>query len=223
MITPEEIYTYYHKATNEYRGIHVRPIKNFEKIYQSPRWKTFQACAHLINRNAGFLNYKILIDALVASYKGKVDVSALVSLKGIKIYKNYVSALEKQSNPSYIKSTLSSSVNFVVKYCKERNITCFDDYIYDGIYLIPTFVKHYTAGSISAYFLSAIENFNIIYKGLPNDVKESYLEEFEKEYSVCRSRLLANDETAKYVNKIGLVVDRLLKQGVISNGISKDK
>ena len=122
--TTEEIYNIYHHKIMYYtKNIHVRKIKNFEKIKSSTDWVYFQKFTDKVNNSYGQIDPKIYIDALIDFFKGRFNFSLLCHIKGIKIYRLYIKHLNDCKDKSIINKKIRESFQFLSEYMEENNIT----------------------------------------------------------------------------------------------------
>jgi hypothetical protein len=211
-ITPNEIYSLFHKETNLAKGVHVRPVKNFEHAHASKDWNYFVSCANLINRNNGHIDPYLYIKALAQYFKGWFNPSFLTSRQSISIYKDYLLTLEQDITPQLINEEISRSIKFIVKFCLENNLSEFCDYLSHDLYLIPTILKHISAGSVSFYALACINNFSILLQSYPPDTIQDYLPNYSERVNLFRSRIIYNKLNYDVENIINEMLKRLRKE-----------
>lgn len=209
MTSPEDIYRIYHREVNLAAGRKVRTVKNFDKAKAKDSWVHFEKCAGFINRNKGQVNPEIYVKSIAEYYEGWFDPKFLTGHKSIRNYKEYIKAKEEESNPEHIKIELMRSIAFISKYCKSKSIE-FDQYLGEGHYLIPTVLKHYNAGSISIYFLCALNGFGDILNSFPQDMVFDYLPNFKEEYPIKRMRIINNPDTRKISENLEIVIQKMI-------------
>jgi len=213
-ITPEYCYELWRKCTMAHKGINVRKQKNFDKARNRDDWTYFISFANLCNRNSGHINPVIFMTALANQYSGYFNPTLLASRKSIKIYKAYVTELEKTTSKKEIKEQILSSIKFIVKYSKVNNLS-FEAYLSENMEMIPTIFKHVSSGSVSLYLLACIQNFDIMVEtGYPKDMSTEYLPKFKNEYPVYRMRVLDIDDKTlrKIINNISEIVNKLINK-----------
>ena len=214
MITPEQIYQKWFEELNKTRGVKFsRKIKNFEKIKSSERWKYFEACSNLVNRNINQLDYNLYIEALFDFYKTYFNPQFLVSRKSLAIYRSYIDLKETTESPEQIKQSILSSIRFVTTFCKENEIKNFGQYLNYGAFTIPVILQHYISGSISLYFLAAIPDFILIANGsYPKDVITDYLKkDFVDKYHTFRARIVFHKQNlGPLFNNIEEIINKIL-------------
>lgn len=206
-LTPEELYRAYHRETNLAAGRVVKTVNNFDKAKNKPEWQFFIHCTNVINRNSGQIDYKIYMKSLAEHHKGWFKPDILGSTKSLAIYKQYIRQLENDSSVDYITKSLLQSINFVIKYCKENEITSFEEYLNKDINLIPIILKHYNAGSISLYFLSSISDFREICSSYPQDCVFDYLADIDNKYSTYRIRVLSIERLKNIVVNLEQIIN----------------
>lgn len=187
-------YSEWHHQIQLHKGIHARRVKNFEKARAKDTWPFFEKLAHMCNKNAGSVDFKLYITSLVDHHKGYVPPKVLPTLKSIKIYKSYIRSINLENDPEEVKKSILNSLTFVVKYIKDNNLDSLDSYLYENVNIIPTILKHYNAGSVCVHFLCCIKNFSLIISGYPDDVVNEFLPDFEEKYNTYRPRLVSSDD-----------------------------
>lgn len=193
-ITPEQCYNVYHKETNLVGGRRVRAIKNFDKARERDDWSYFVSFAQKCNRNAGILNYETFISILAKHYKGWFPPKSLVSAKSIKLYKSYIRQQDLSTSDANIKANIMKSLKYLVKYCKESNISSFDQYLMEGTYVVPTMAKDLNSGNVSKYLFACVSDMDSILETYPSDVRSEFFTEFTEEFSKLRLRVMSNDD-----------------------------
>jgi hypothetical protein len=209
-ITPEECYNLYHKKTNEVQGRRVRSIKNYENAQKRDDWSYFVSFAKKCNRNAGMLNPETFISILAKHYKGWFHPKCLISHKSIKLYKSYIKKQDLSTNDEAIKENILKSLKYLVKYCKESNISNFTNYFLEGQYVMPTLAKDLTSGNISKYLLACVSDAPALLDSFPPDIKSEFFIEFIEEYPKLRLRVLSNKD--KSIKSLATNFDKMLKE-----------
>lgn len=212
LISPEDIYRVYHREVNAAVGRSVRTVKNFDKIKSNPAWAHFERCAQFVNRNNGQVDYRIYLRALAIYFQGWFDPKHLTGSKSIAIYRSYINDRETQHSPEAIKRLLLTSIDFVVSYCKKHELSSLSQYLSEDLNLIPTIAKHYSAGSVSTYFLAAIEDFIYMLDNYPSDVVYDYFSSFKTDYTSHRMRLIHTPELHKISKNLALIIDQLIEK-----------
>jgi hypothetical protein len=212
-VTAEECYAEWHRAIQLSRGIHVRTMKNFKNARAKDTWIYFEKFARLCNKNAGQMDYKLFFVALVDHFKGYIPPKEIPTMKSIKIYKSYVRSLNLDNDPNKVKESLLNSLRFVIIFMIENDMEKLDDYVLHNQHIIPSVFKHYNAGSISIHFLCSIPNFDTMIKSYPQDVVSEYIPNFEEDYKVYRSRLMAHEDKTvqNVINNLEVLLKRALE------------
>jgi len=209
-LTPEELYQIYHRETNEAKGRHVRTVKNFDNAKAKSSWKHFELLSNFIERNCGQINGRIYIKSLATFFEGWFEPSIFCTPKGTKIYKEYIANTTEDGSPENIKKHLLSSIKFIVKYCREKNIKSLCEYMNEDLYFIPTVLKHLDAGSVSMYFLVAIKNIRVYIQSYPIDTRMDYIPEFDNDYGKYRMRLVNVRDLQKLYDNVEEIIDEIL-------------
>ena len=105
------------------------------------------------------------------------DLSFYLSLKSVKIYKEYISKLHREGvNSDETKVFFKNSAKFVVKFCNQSSIS-FKDYITYKPAGAPIniFIQHLKHGNVSIYFLNMYPNFESEYNKIDAELREFVL------------------------------------------------
>ena len=147
-------------------------------------------------------------------YKRRYDLKILGSLAGTKIYKQYVEFINSPENlsESELKERILSSLTFIVNYIKDNNIKSFKDYFTKDQSIIPVYIKHINAGSVSKIFYSCFtwENRGKLFFNTPNDIfyeffnisKSSFIESLEQQRKIILKYKSILNIIKKLENKI---------------------
>lgn len=213
-VTPEEIYQEWHKQTLlNTKGIYPRSVQNFTNIKQSDKWVYFKKLADIVNNGNGVLDYKIYIKSLCSFYPEQgIHPSILINQKGFKIYRNFININNTHTDINEIKKNVLENINFIINYCKENKINKFYDYINDNN-LIPRLIMHFNSGNVSIYFLSLIDNFELIIKEYPTDVIQDFfgdLTEFFNKIKQYRLKLTQDENLRKINNNLEKIINNKL-------------
>ena len=212
MINAEQLYQIFHRETNLVKGIHVRTVQNFENIKSTKHWPFFESASNLINRNNGHIDPALFIKSLAIYFNGWFNPEFLVSRKSITIYKDYIAQQEQEMSEEFIKCEIIRSIKFIALFCNEHKLNELSDYLSHDINLIPTIMKHITAGSISYYYLASLESLMMIIDSYPKDTKDDYLPNFDEKLNSFRSRLIYNPNLKQFISNIELKTNELIKK-----------
>ena len=180
----QTIYKIWHRETFKAKGVNVKEVKNFEKAQSKPSWEHFENFVTFMDRNNGALDLNLYIEALANKYEGYFNPSILGTQRSIKIYKDYIKQkqIDIENDEVDMRDEILKSIKFIVGFCRERELESFDEYISHDMYLIPSLLKHYNAGSVSPFFLACIDNLNIILTNFAQDAVREYISDFEDWY-----------------------------------------
>jgi hypothetical protein len=211
-ITPEEVYSLWHKEINKAKGRNVRKVKNFDKAKEKEDWKYFELCSNLINKSQGHVDPNIYIKSIAEHYEGYFQPKLLISRKSIKIYNLHNKIVNLNTSEEFIIESIKKSIKFIVKYCRENDIKNLYDYLSEGSILIPTPLKHLSAGSISLYFLFSIPNIKIVLGGYPKDSINEYIKNLDEDFNTHRSRIMAYSSTRKISKNLEEIIFKLINK-----------
>jgi hypothetical protein len=213
-VNAETIYKIWHRETFKAKGTHVKEVKNFDKAKAKPSWEYFENFVHFMERNNGALDLNLYMEALAEHYGGYFNPSLLGSQRSIKIYKEYVSqkTLDVENDEADMTLEILKSIKFVVGFCRERGLVSLEEYISHDMYLIPSLLKHYNAGSISPFFLACIDNFNIILTNFAQDAVNEYISDFEDWYYRYRIKVRGNEKCKRISDNLEIIVEKYLKK-----------
>jgi hypothetical protein len=172
--TIEEIFNEYHRETMfASKGIYPKPIKNFGKVIDDTNRELLLRYQKFIKSNFDSVNWKLYIKACAVYFKRRFDLKILGSLKGNKIYRDYLRyhELNPCKTNEEIKNEIISSIVFLKDIFENSKIN-FKEYVSDRSSPIPMLLKHIYAGSISTYFYACLDN-SKIYRmmiDIPDDI-----------------------------------------------------
>ena len=209
-MTPEELYSLWHFETNRVKGRIVRRVKNFEQAKKRETWKHFELLSSFVRRNHGHVDGAIYIRALAERFGGWFDPKIFCKPRATKIYKEHVEKLRVDTDPDSIREHVMHSIKFVVRFCKAKGLSDIYEYLSDDACLIPTMLKHLSAGSISMYFLASISEIRGVVAGYPQDCIDDYASTFEEDYAVHRTRLVALGRKSKEFEKLYINVENIV-------------
>ncbi len=214
-MTSEDLYTLWHRETFKAKGTRVRKVKNFDKAKASGNWEYFESFSLFVKRNNGSIDPELYMRAVALHFGGYFKPSLLGSQKTIKIYKNYIQEMKDNADTTSevnIKEEILKSIKFINKFCRKRGLKSFSEYLEHDMYMIPSIIKHYNAGSISIYFLSSIDNFPIILTNYPTDVIKDYMGNFNSEFGKYRLRVMTNEHTKRIAKNLEEIFEKCLKK-----------
>lgn len=210
----ETIYKIWHRETFKAKGINVREVKNFDNAKSKPSWDYFENFVFFMERNNGSLDLDLYMEALAEYYKGYFNPAILGTQQSIKLYKDYVKQkkINIENDKADMKVEILKSIKFIVGFCKKHGLNTFDEYISHDMYLIPSLLKHYNAGSISPFFLACIDNLNIILTNFAKDAVVEYISDFEEWYYRYRIKIRGNEDCRKISDNLEIIVEKYLKK-----------
>lgn len=213
-MTAETIYKIWHKETFKAKGTNVREVKNFDKAKSKPSWDYFENFVYFMERNNGSLDLTLYMEALANYYGGYFNPSMLGTQQSIKIYKDYIKQkkIDVENDEADIRKEILKSIKFIVGFCKERNLGSLEEYISHDMYLIPSILKHYNAGSISPFFLACIENLDIILTSYPKDAVREYVSDFRDWYVRYSIMIRTNEDCKKISDNLEIIIEKYLKK-----------
>lgn len=172
--TIEEIYNIYHRETTfVMKGFYPRSIKNFSSILNDSNIQLLTKFQHFIEKNQNLVDWKLYIIALSKYFNRRFDLKLLGSLKGTKIYRQYLEFINTSNEltEEQIKNEIVSSLMFLKNYLSENEIRL-NQYFNLDLNLIPIYLKHIYSGSVSQYFYAcfSFEKIVKIFFNTPDDV-----------------------------------------------------
>lgn len=211
--TVEEIYNIYHHKIMYYtKKIHVRKIKNFDKIQSGNDWVWFQKFTDKVNKSCGQIDPKTYIDALIDFFKGRFNLAILCHLKGIKIYRLYIQQMNNSSNKEEINKKLVESFHFLAEYMEENNVINADSYLMINQDIYPILAQHFHSGRLSSYFLTMFPDIIIFIKNYPPDIRQQYFSDFIKEYKNLRTFVVQHPKLKKLSDNFEKILLKLRKE-----------
>lgn len=210
MITAKEIYKYYHQQTFYIeKKIYPKSIVNWDKIENGKNWHYFEKFARRLNENDN-IDYKILITSLCLFYKKRFNPKDLISLRGIKIYKNFVNKINAVDTIEKIEQVVINNIKNIVQYCRKNKLNSFDEYFSENFYTIPTLARHLNSGYISKFFLSIVPHIEKRLKTYPNDVYDEYFYDFVEDFILYKQKTLKNQKIQKFAIKFNKNFNKLI-------------
>jgi len=224
-MTPEEVYQiYYQEKFNFKRGFYPGPIKHWDKYHKDPKWNDVLKLTEWFEASGGQINPKMFIICNINFFKGNIAINEFYSPKCIKVYKNHIALLNcKDGDMQAILKLVYANINFIVDFCIMNNIDTLDKYLNLNNYF-PIVAKHYSAGSITKYFLALIPGFLDIIEKYPKDILDEYLKSIKDNYNNIRSDLLRNVQFRSLSDNINKVVNSIIiKRRKIQNECNNAK
>lgn len=143
----------------------------------------------------------------------KFDLKFYTSLKAVKVYKQYIAKLTKQdvNSPNTINHYLES-IKFVLKYCKEHNIS-FNDYIsYKKNGYVNVFFEHLMHGDVSIYLLLMFSEFDKQLNSVDYEMRKYLIGDLYEHLDKNRAKFYSAEEnTKKYFKKLFNMCEKVEK------------
>ena len=209
VMTAEILYEEYRKlALFKRKGVYPRPMKDFAKARANAGWPHYEQLAKLVNDNAGHLDHRIYLEALVDFFDGYVPDKLLATQKAIRIYKNYVARKNlERDNVKAIELGVIRSIKNVATYMSSKGMTTLDEYVSADAHVIPPLARHYSAGSVTKHFLALVPRLDLMLNQYPQDIVTEYFGDLlGREYEQLRVSMLRHDK----LRRIGDNVERLI-------------
>jgi len=153
----------YNKHLAETRSNQGKPFKlrqNFDKVDESTKLYLTKL-ANFFNKHKN-ININKFFKAPFAIYKDKphLGLDFYLSMKAVKLYREYINSINRQSPDSDdAKKSFKLSMEFVIKFCKEKKIK-FSDYVdYREENSMNSFFEHLKHGKITLLFLFMYPSF----------------------------------------------------------------
>jgi len=180
-VSARNAYAEFHRASMIIsKNVIPRSIQNWDKIENRETWHIFEKIADIANSSCDQISLRQYFMALAKVFNGNIPLSIIGNLKSMKIYREYVDLVDSTTDLDIVETCVDTSIKFVMTYCKSKNITNFDEYLYDSN-IVPIIGKHFSSGAISKYFLSMIPNIRFIVSEYPNDIRNEYFKTFNAE------------------------------------------
>jgi len=206
----------YNKHLAETRSNQNKPFKlrqNFDNIDESTRLyltklSNFFKKHKNININTFFkAPYKIYKD------KPHLGLDFYLGMKAIKLYREYINKLNRQSPDSVdAKKSFKQSVAFVINFCKEKNIK-FTEYVnFKEEISMNAFFEHLKHGKITLYFLFMFPQFESELKNIDVELRRHILGEIYDDIPKMRVKFYnCNQETKDVFKKIFEMTKKVLE------------
>ena len=211
--TTEEIYNIYHHKIMYYtKNIHVRNIKNFDKIQTGNDWIYFQKFTDKVNKSYGQIDPRVYIDSLIDFFKGRFNLSLLCHMKGIKVYRLYIQQLNNSKDQETINKKIRESFQFLAEYMEDNNVIDVDRYLMTNQDIYPILARHFYSGKFSSYFLAMFPDILIFIKNYPTDISQQYFTNFINDYKNLRSFVIQHPKLKKLSDNFEKIVFNLRKE-----------
>lgn len=195
------------------KGIHPKPIKNWDAIKQKPSWPYFEKLADMLHRSAGRIDPKEYIETVVNFYPKSIQPKILCTPKGIKAYKSQIKKDKMESTDEYKVGQIKNSILFVVKHCVDNGMSDFREYFHDRAAVYPTLVHHMESGKISKFFVHLIPNLKGRLENYPGDIRADFFgEKFWEENSIFLVVANNSDNLKKLKNTLEQIINELIKK-----------
>jgi len=211
--TPEQLYNLYHrKIMYHVKNVHVRNVKNYDKIKASPDWVYFENFTKRVNKNMGQLNPDLYIDSLIDFYDGYFNLQLLTHLKGIKIYRLYIKQQNINCNKDEVKTNIKQGIDFIVDYMVENSMNDIYEYVNEGKDIYPTLAKHFYSGKISLQLLVLIPDMKIIIQNYPKDIINQFFDNILLEYDNIRKNLISYPKLKKISDNFETIIKNMINK-----------
>jgi hypothetical protein len=205
--TTEDIYNIYNKEILLYtKNINARRITNFTKKKEHPDWQYFEIFTKRVNTSNNQINPTIYIKSLINFFDGYFNLKLLSSVKAIKIYKQYI--MENKYDNCY--NDVLNSIKFIIKYMKDNNISCIDEYMLINNDIFPVFAQHFNNGSISKYFAVLIPDIKIFINNYPQDISDQFFKAFISDINDIKSHILCYPKIKKINDNLENIIKKYL-------------
>lgn len=211
-VTAEQCYQIYHRARMvAQKGIHPKPIKNWEPIKARPTWPYFEKLADMLHRSAGRMDPEEYITTVVNFYPKSIQPKMLCTQKGIKAYKSQQKKDVMESTDEYKVGQIKNSILYVVKYCVDHGFPDFRTYFHDKSAVYPTLVHHMDSGKLSRFFVHLIPNLKDRLESYPSDIRHDFFnEKFWEENSIILVVANNSDDMKKIKNNLEQIINGLI-------------
>ena len=169
----------YNKHLAETRSNQGKPFKlrqNFDKVDESTKLYLTKL-ANFFNKHKN-ININKFFKAPFAIYKDKphLGLDFYLSMKAVKLYREYINSINRQSPDSDdAKKSFKLSMEFVIKFCKEKKIK-FSDYVdYREGNSMNSFFEHLKHGKITLLFLFMYPSFESQLKTVDVEIRQHIL------------------------------------------------
>jgi len=195
------------------KGIHPKPIKNWEPIKKRPTWPYFEKLADMLYRSAGRIDPEEYITTVVNFYPKSVQPKMLCTQKGIKAYKSQVKKDAMESTDKFKVGQIKNAILYIVKYCVDNDLKDFREYFHDKADVYPTLIHHMESNKVTRFFVHLIPNLKDRVEGYPNDIREDFFnEKLWSENSIFIVVANNSDELKKLKNNLEQIINELIRK-----------
>jgi len=195
----------YNKHLAETRSNQGKPFKlrqNFDKVDESTKLYLTKL-ANFFNKHKN-ININKFFKAPFAIYKDKphLGLDFYLSMKAVKLYREYINSINRQSPDSDdAKKSFKLSMEFVIKFCKEKKIK-FSDYVdYREENSMNSFFEHLKHGKITLLFLFMYPSFESQLKTVDVEIRQHILGDTFNDIAKMRVKFYNCSEQTKSVFK----------------------
>jgi len=195
----------YNKHLAETRSNQGKPFKlrqNFDKVDESTKLYLTKL-ANFFNKHKN-ININKFFKAPFAIYKDKphLGLDFYLSMKAVKLYREYINSINRQSPDSDdAKKSYKLSMEFVIKFCKEKKIK-FSDYVdYREENSMNSFFEHLKHGKITLLFLFMYPSFESQLKSVDVEIRQHILGDTFNDIAKMRVKFYNCSEQTKSVFK----------------------
>lgn len=212
-VTAEECYQIYHHAKMvAQKGIHPKPIKNWEPIKGRPTWPYFEKLADMLHRSAGRIDPKEYIETVVNFYPKSIQPKILTTQKGIKAYKSQIKKDKLESTDEFKVGQIKNSILFIVKFCTDHDIPNFREYFHHKEEIYPTLIHHMESGKVSRFFVHLIPGLKDRVESYPGDIRNDFFgDKFWEENSIFIVVTNNSNDLKKLKNSLEQIINELIK------------
>jgi len=195
----------YNKHLAETRSNQGKPFKlrqNFNKVDESTKLYLTKL-ANFFNKHKN-ININKFFKAPFAIYKDKphLGLDFYLSMKAVKLYREYINSINRQSPDSDdAKKSFKLSMEFVIKFCKEKKIK-FSDYVdYREENSMNSFFEHLKHGKITLLFLFMYPSFESQLKTVDVEIRQHILGDTFNDIAKMRVKFYNCSEQTKSIFK----------------------
>lgn len=195
----------YNKHLAETRSNQGKPFKlrqNFDKVDESTKLYLTKL-ANFFNKHKN-ININKFFKAPFIIYKDKphLGLDFYLSMKAVKLYREYINSINRQSPDSDdAKMSFKLSMEFVIKFCKEKKIK-FSDYVdYREENSMNSFFEHLKHGKITLLFLFMYPSFESQLKTVDVEIRQHILGDTFNDIAKMRVKFYNCSEQTKSIFK----------------------
>ena len=207
--TVKDIIYKYCKATHpdkyssdkEKYNLYIKSFKHNKELLNE-----FQTFTDTMNRHP-MIDADVYITALADYYKGIFNPKYLNTQNSIKIYKVYIQCINNLTDINKIHVFIKQSINYVINFCKEHNISTFNEYVMYNVPLMPELLRAYACGNITAHFLACIPNFRRLTLNYDQSFVESILGDYLEAEQGYRDTIIRDKELKKITDNFKYIIE----------------